>query len=184
MPSIKVPTMYVALNERRERLRHRLTDLTSENFTLVQLESSVTEEDLPRAIIRSSIRVRRTDYRFSVLEDFRDSAGIPFLYAFKYSLQSPDPTLEPIFRYECHPDVEDPSPDDEENETEDAEDRRNPYSEHPHFHPHSALDFPLSRLHYPFHRSQRPDIIFHLISWVDRDLVKRFYDSGRVRAAS
>lgn len=189
MPSIKVPTIYEPLKERREQLRRKLIRLTNEQFVRVDIESDTTEDDLPRAIIRGSIRVRRTQYRFNLFEDFRDSAGNPFLYGFTYSLQPLDATLEAMFRYECHPDVDDPPSMGEERESEGdedkgAEDKRNPYGIHPHFHPHNITDHPISRLHYPFHRSERSRIVFHLISWIETDLVKRFYDSGRVKVAS
>ncbi|MFL6335349.1 MAG: hypothetical protein ACJ754_18710 [Pyrinomonadaceae bacterium] len=183
----KVPTLYDSLKERRERLRQNLNRLANAQFTLVRFEDDPTEDDLPRAILKGSVRVRKTNYLFHVWEDFRDSDGRPFLYGFTYSLQSQDPASEPVFRYECHPDVEDQDP--SHNEEEESEinvdwDKRNPYGLYPHFHPHKSLSHPISRLHYPFQRSEREGIVFSLIAWIDRDLVKRFYDSGRVTVAS
>ena len=92
-----------------------------------------------------------------------------------------DPELEAMFRYECHPDVQDNYKDDESNEA--APLVENHYSSQPHFHPHSLV-YPIGRLHYPFHRSERLGIVFALIAWIEVDLIKRFVDSGRMKKAS
>ena len=106
-----------------------------------------------------------------------------FLHAFTYSLEASDPDLGPLFRYECHPDVEDVHSDEDDDGQEIDSDTRNPYSIIPHFHPNKALSHPISKLHYPFQRAERSAVVFSIISWIERDLVKRFYESGRVTAA-
>ncbi len=184
MPKVKIPTIYEPLKERQDKLRQNLTRLSNAKFTLVTLDLTSTEEGLPRAILRSSARVRQSNYLFSVWEDFRGFTNMPYLYGFTYSLQHLEQTLEPVFRYECHPEVDDPPTAINTDNEEEGWDKRNPYSINPHFHPHHALDHPISHLHYPFQRSERGRIVFHLIAWIETDLVKRFYDSGRVKIAS
>jgi hypothetical protein len=147
-------------------------------FIFVNLESDTTGDDSARAIIRSEVRVQKTHCYFNIWEDFRDLDGSPLLYAFTYSLRAQDPGLNPFFRYECHPDVGDPVSDDDE--AEGATVIRNTYGLRPHFHPSAGIPHPISRLHYPFQRSERGSIVFSLIAWLDVDLVKRFYNAGRV----
>lgn len=187
MPStIKVPTLYDALKERREKLSQNLTRLANAQYTLVKHDHEITEDDFPRAIITSLARVRRTDYLFSVWEDFRDFDGFPYLYGFTYSLIAKDRNLEPLFRYECHPDTADTAEEnqDAKRQGEVSSAKRNPYGDNPHFHPNKALSHPISRLHYPFQRAERTGVVFALIAWIETDLVVRFYDSGRIKAAS
>lgn len=184
MPSrTRVPNLYELLNKRRVRLRYNLRRLASTPQALiVPVIPSATPEDLPRAIIKETLRIRGTNYYLSIWEDFRDFDGHMQLYGFTYSLRPKDPTSEPLFRFECHPDVRDASEEkDNDEETDDTEGKGNPYDLIPHFHTHGILEYPISRLHYPFQRSERAGIIFAIIAWIEVDLIKRFYDSGRVK---
>lgn len=111
--------------------------------------------------------------------------SIPYFMGSNTLGPQPDPESEPLFRYECHPDVEDISvPEDGEDEVEEKESRKqNPYGVEPHFHPHTALEHPISRLHYPFHRTERMAVVFALIAWIETDLVVRFYERGRIKSS-
>jgi hypothetical protein len=188
--SILVPQ---SLKDRCDLIKKKLRPLTDDRIILIDIRvGQSTKYYIPRVEIVGRVHVRNTDYYLDIWEDFRDFDIDPNLYGFKYALMShPDPSSEPAFRYECHPDVADhPEEDDEAPEVAAVQqalaerDRKNPYETAPHFHPHTELIHPLSRLHFMFHRHERPNVIFSLIAWINRDLVKRFYDSGRVRRAS
>jgi len=104
-------------------------------------------------------------------EDFRDLITSPYLFAFKYSLESlGSPLPATLFRYECHPESDDPRG---VSEIED-EVFQNPYSIVPHFHPDVIDHEHLRKLHYPFQRSERQSILFALISWLEIDMCHRF----------
>jgi hypothetical protein len=180
---IKPPNLYKELKARQERLRYKLRGIAGKpQGLIVPIIPETTAEDLPRAIIKVTVRVRDTEYYLNILEDFRDADGTPFLYGFKYSLRPQDPHLEPMFRFECHPEVQDNYADGESEEAANVV-SQNPYSSTPHFHPHSLV-YPINRLHYPFQRAERMNIVFALIAWIEVDLIKRFIDSGRVNKAS
>jgi len=182
VPKTKVPSLYTLLKDRRSKLQQNLKRLANADYAIVKYEATSTQDDLPRAVMSALVRVRQTNFRFRMWEDFREFSGAPTLYGFAYSLEPQDPGLGPLFRFECHPDVEDvPPEDDSTTEPEDLGQRKlNPYSVTPHFHPDNSRDHPISRLHYPFQRSERASVVFALIAWIEMDLVKRFYDTGRV----
>lgn len=180
MPS-KPPNIFTELKVRQEHLRKKLRGIAGKpNVVIVPIISGTTTGDLPKAIIKETVRIRDTQYYLHILEDFRDIDGTPFLYAFNYSLRPQDPEIEPMFRFECHPDVQDSYGDDESEESAHFVSH---YSSVPHFHPHSLV-YPINRLHYPFQRGERMTIVFALIAWIEVDLIKRFIESGRAKNAS
>jgi len=174
-----------SLRDRRDLIREKLRPLTDDRIVYIDIRVGQSAKDYtPRVEIIGRVHIRKTDYYLDIWEDFRDFDIDPNLYGFKYALRlHSDPSSEPAFRYECHPDVAD-HPEESEAETADQNEanrnRKNPYETIPHFHPHTEMIHPLSRLHFMFHRHERPSVIFALIAWINRDLVKRFYDSGRV----
>lgn len=178
------------LRSRQDKLRSQLSALSSESYVNPVLKDDISSSRHPRIVIACTVRVRKTDYVFEIWEDFRIDDMRSALYGFKYCLRgSNDPDVEPLFRYECHPDTQDSLSSTEiavsKLKQSSPEYSDSPYGLVPHYHPH-PMDHPITRLHYPFQfdkvRSME-DIIFELIQWLDVDLVKRFYDSGRVPSA-
>jgi hypothetical protein len=168
-------SVYAGLKDRRTRLELSLRRLGGVSVNRVSPETDATSTGVQIGRLSGVVRVRHTPYELRLWEEFRYWDEPPALYAFQYSLGYPG--ADPSFRYECHPDVEDP----------DAAPVGgtistfwiNQYTHLPHFHP-KGLDFPIDHLHYMFHRSERQQIIFSLIGWLEVDLVTRFYESGRV----
>lgn len=152
---------------------------------------------LPQLELSAIVRIKPSKYYFKIWERFRiDSEGNIQLHRFCYSVtESAIDDAVPLFRYECHPDLDDS--DDEATDGEvstSAEDAViqdswkpatiRPHGRIPHFHPHYELAHPLRHLHLPFHRDKRTKVVFALIEWLSADLVKRYYDSGRVSAST
>ena len=178
----RTSALYVALKERQSKLQTDLRRLANVKYVGIRLESSSMLDGVPQTIVRGEVRIRKTDFHLRIWEDFRDLDDHPVLYGFRYSLGSADPGEEPYFRYECHPEVEDPDPGANPEGEENHVKWRNEYTFNPHFHPHEPMRFPIDRLHFLFHRSERRQVVFALIAWLEVDLVKRFYDSGRIAA--
>jgi hypothetical protein len=59
-----------------------------------------------------SARIQKAQLRFALREEFRDLDTMPLLYAFSYHVaREEDVGLQsPLFRYECHPELGDPPP--------------------------------------------------------------------------
>jgi hypothetical protein len=133
------------LKERKSRIQSRLRLLSGQTEIAVLKVERTTSGD-PRALLTANVRIRLTDFVFSVWEDYRDIDSRPSLYAFKYSLV--DPNSAELFRYECHPDVGDPQIAGEEN-TELVNNIT--YERSPHFHPVGTMHHhSINKLHYPF----------------------------------
>jgi hypothetical protein len=122
-----------------------------------------------------SVRVRSAGLRFIIWEEFRDLDTAPYLYAFKYHVSEENDVFssQPLFRYECHPDVGDPVL--ATDHVSGNSDFNSPYETEPHFHPDNTVGERMRKLHYPFHRNERKTIVFALIKWLRVDLVRRFY---------
>jgi len=163
------------LKNRQDTLRRSLQRLSNQQFVLVKKRSTTTKAFAPRVEIESVASIRKTNFIFKVREEFRDIDTNPHLYSFSYCLFSKTADQDPLFRYECHPDLEDPDP----TATPGARPAKQ-YELYPHFHPFKSLAYPISHLHYPFLRSERMAVVFSLIAWIEIDLVKRYYDSGRI----
>ena len=180
--SIRSPKINAELISRQKKLQTKLRLITSSQFVLVKMDQGYSSDGQPRLIFDSHIiRVKKTNYYFHIWEEFRDYDSTPELYGFKYCLlPQPLKDSEPLFRYECHPDVDDIYTVDGEEVASLPENYSN-YGVTPHFHPYAQLEYPLSRLHYPFHRSERAIVVFSLIQWIEQDMVKRFFETGRVK---
>jgi hypothetical protein len=172
--------MFAALKGRRSKMEVDLRRLGNLGYFRLRFEPQTSLNDLPQVILRGDVKIRKTDYFLRVWEDFREFDGQMVLYGFRYSVGDEDPSKEPFFRYECHPDVDDPIPEDTSNVIDENINWRNNFTFNPHFHPGNNMTFPINRLHFLFHRSERGQIVFSLIGWLEVDLVKRFYDAGRV----
>ena len=163
------------LRKRQDSLRRSLQRLSNQQFVLVKKRSTTAKAFAPRVEIESVASVRKTNFIFQMREEFTDIDTNPHLYRFSYCLYSKSPGDDPLFRYECHPDLEDADP----TASPGARVAKQ-YELHPHFHPFKSPVYPISHLHYPFLRSERMTVVFSLIAWIEIDLVKRYYDSGRV----
>lgn len=143
-----------------------------------------------------SVRIKRAGLRMRLCEEFRDTETAsgslperqrlrlpkrfrnigtdPDLYAFAYHIgQEADVQCEnPLFRYECHPDVGDKPLAGEEDQVSVFQ---SPYQHYPHFHPDDISLAVVRKLHFPFHREERKRVAFSLIEWLQVDLLKRFY---------
>ena len=163
------------LKNRQDYLRRSLQRLSNQQFVLVKKRSTPGKAFAPRVEIESEASIRKTNFMFRVREEFRDIDTNPHLYSFSYCLYSKNSKEDPLFRYECHPDLEDADP----TASPGARVAKR-YELHPHFHPFESPVYPISYLHYPFMRSERMAVVFSLIAWLEIDLVKRYYDSGRI----
>ena len=162
------------LQERKKDLQ-RVFQTLSGTTEIVRLRQLTLETGEAVVTFQHSVRIPRAGLRFTFSEEFRDVDTDPHLYAFSYRVSDEHDvqTEQPLFRYECHPDIEDSIlPTDLHTENADF---RSPYAREPHFHPDNTIGERIRKLHYPFHRNERKTVVFALVNWLQVDLVRRFH---------
>lgn len=168
--SRKSQSINKSISLRKQRIEGDLRRLADVQTLFLRPQIFGDANPFPKATLSGVARIRKTQYYLHVWEELRFPNEEAVLYGFTYSVKNAE--SQSLFRYECHPEVEDAV--DDTNET-----WKNQYTVVPHFHPDNLVE-PLDRLHFIFHRSERPRVVFALIKWLEADLVKRFYDSGRM----
>jgi len=160
------------LNSRIDDLKRKLRQLSGSSFVPLSTHSAVGGDGSRITTLASFVRVRSTGFYFYISEEFREDESPPRLHQFSYKLQADPSSDSPtLFRYELHPDFDDPDePGMQPQSTAGAD-----FSRNPHFHPDQVADTPLKHLHYPFRRGERNGLVFGLIYWLENDLVRRFY---------
>jgi hypothetical protein len=163
------------LRERKQRLQHALNELTGAP-EIVRSNALTLENGEAAVRFQHSVRLRPALLRLVIWEEFRNLDTEPYLYAFSYHVAGEDDVRaeRPLFRYECHPDIGDPVPPNDQGDTVDF---RNPYERDPHFHPDNTRGEHVSKLHYPFHRAERKTVVFALVQWLRVDLIRRFHQA-------
>jgi hypothetical protein len=164
------------LMERKTRLTRAIRILSGDPSEFLVIRGGWLPGPQPYVRLRHQTRIRKCGFIFYIEEEFRDIDATPDLVAFKYWLTTENDAamVEPIFRYECHPFERDPSGPEED------EAFQNPYGVTPHFHPDRTVEREaIKRLHYPFNRSERQQIVFGLIRWISVDLIRRSYGARR-----
>ena len=161
------------ITDRVEDLRGHLRRLSGTQFVKISRRNALARDGSMMTTIQTLIRVRGTGFYFSILEEFRQGGRGPTLHQFWYRLQAdPSDDAPSLFRYELHPEFDDPS--------ESMIGRERPtvdeFARHPHFHPDQVADWDIRQLHYPFRRGERNRVVFALIYWLEADLVARFYE--------
>src|SRR5580658_10491491 len=96
------------LQQRKRELQKALNELSGSSDVVIASQRQIETGDVV-AEFKASVRVQPTSLRFLVWEQFRDIDAEPRLFAFKYQLtEAADvQSLSPMFRYECHPGVND-----------------------------------------------------------------------------
>ena len=162
--------------ERRRKLSRDLKRVSHEQFVIVTQKIESNSFHLPSIRIDCRVRIKQTNLNFQVIENFLDIDTEPYLHSFSYSLEKVGAEAPlPVFRYECHPDSEDTIFTDDLETNKSLFDNINPYAIVPHFHPVKTTEYPFDRLHFPFHRSERVNVVFALVSWLEVDLINRFW---------
>jgi hypothetical protein len=174
----------VELQKRKDELEKGLRDISGSRYVPVKVDKTPTRFGDSRVVFAQAVRIKSGGFHLHIWEDFRDVESSPSLYAFRYFLSPQDDISgeSPLFRYECHPDVDDQTPADTSGNEQ--ENFRSHYGLQPHFHPDNTISHPIRHLHYPFHRSERVGVVFALFEWIKVDLIRRYYDSGRVQPFS
>jgi hypothetical protein len=164
--------LHKQLKERKDKLQKLLRELSAGGVEIVEVNEKNVEGKEWAVEFNRNTRIREAKLRLHLWEQFRDLDTDPSLYAFSYWVTSDEDTQRerPLFRYECHPDVGD-----EWREGGERSSGQNPYAINPHFHPDKTDLDNVRKLHFPFHREERKTIIFSLVSWIQVDLVNRFY---------
>ncbi len=158
---------------RVEKLKSHLRRLSGKQYVAVSRRDELANDGSKTTIIRTLIRVRRTELYFAIMEEFRQAEREPSLHQFAYRLQTnPSEDAPSLFRYELHPEFDDPV----EDRTLTRVSVPDHYARHPHFHPDQVTGWDLRQLHYPFRRGERNRVIFALIYWLETDLVSRFHE--------
>jgi hypothetical protein len=162
------------LQERKKELQ-RVFQTLSGTTEIVRLRQRTLETGEAVVTFQHSVRILRAGLRFTFWEEFRDVDTDPHLYAFSYHVSEEHDfqNEQPLFRYECHPDIEDPVL--PTNHISENTDFSSPYAREPHFHPDNTVGERIRKLHYPFHRSERKTVVFALVNWLQVDLVRRFH---------
>jgi hypothetical protein len=146
--------------KRRRKDLERALRFLSQVPTVVRMSNWEEVDGRITLTIRGGTRLMKTNKRFSCVETFIDPLA-PRLHAFQYLLtgEPAAPEGKPLFRYECHPDL----------------DNKSRYVRVPHFHPDYAHTDPeVWELHYPFTRARRESVAFALIHWLRVDFLNRF----------
>jgi hypothetical protein len=162
------------LQERKKDLQRALQALSG-TTEIVSLRQHTLKSGDVVVTFQHSVRIPRAGLRFTFLEEFRDVDTDPHLHAFSYRVSDERDvqTEQPLFRYECHPEVEDSAlPTDHLSESTTF---RSPYAREPHFHPDNTIGQRIRKLHFPFHRNERKTVVFALVNWLQVDLVRRFH---------
>ena len=164
----------IELQERKKELQRVLQTLSG-STEVVPVRQRTLKSGEAVVTLEHTVRVPSAALRFTLYEEFRDVDTDPHLYSFSYRVSAEQDihTEQPLFRYECHPDVEDSLlPTDHISENADF---RSHYAREPHFHPDNTIGERIRKLHYPFHRNERKTVVFALVNWLQVDLVRRFH---------
>lgn len=160
------------LQERKQKLQKALAAL-SHGVEILRSNETVGVDGDVGIEFEQSVRVFKAGLRLNLYERFIELDTEPQLYAFSYHILRDGPAGKrtTLFRYECHPEIDDPS-----TKSENAR-FQSPYARLPHFHPDETSESTIKKLHFPFHREERRKVVFALINWLQVDLVRRFYSS-------